>query len=66
MLKMGSSVKINFINIYTPNQDDPTFFHNIKAIGNNVESDYIIICGDFNLVMDPALDSFNYRNNPRA
>ena len=68
MLIMCSSTKINLINIYAPNQDDPTFFHNIKAVANNVESDYIMICGDFNLVMDPVLDSFNYRNinNPRA
>ena len=45
-----------------------TFFHNIKAIANNVESNFIMICDDFNLVMDPALDSCNYRNinNPRT
>ena len=32
MLIMYSSIKINLINIYAPNQDDPTFFRNKKTI----------------------------------
>ena len=68
MLVACTSIKINMINIYAPNHDDPCFFQNIKTIANNVDSDYTVICGDFNLVLDPVLDSHNYAriNNPRA
>ena len=68
MLIICSSIKINLINIYAPNQDDPNFFQNLKNLVDNVESDYSIICGDFNLVLDPVLDCYNYNNlnNPKA
>ena len=56
MLIICFSIKINLINIFAQNQD------------NNVEYDYTIICGDFNLVLDSMLDSYNYNNlnNPKA
>ena len=68
MLINFSSIKINLINIYAPNQGDPNFFQNVKMLVDNVESDYGIICGDFNLVVDPMLDSYNYNNlnNPKV
>ena len=63
-----SSVKINIINIYAPNQDSPEFFNEIQKITQNNKADYNIICGDFNLVLDPNKDCKNYTsvNNPRA
>ena len=60
------SVKI--INVYAPNTDNPDFFTKISnEIQNNTE-DYIIWCGDFNIILDQTLDSNNYLaiNNPRA
>lgn len=51
---------------------DPTkivqnFFENISDIISNL-SNNVIIVGDFNLVLDPSIDYFNYLhiNNPKA
>ena len=35
---------------------------------NENEQDYLIICGDFNLALDPELDTHNYINvnSPRS
>ena len=43
-------------NIYAPNLDDPSFF---KEVGNKIvetQNCEILLCGDFNLVMDPEID----------
>ena len=63
-----SSMTINLINVYAPNHDDPHFFKEIQELASKGEFDYAIICGDFNLVLDPNKDSFNYANinNPKA
>lgn len=59
--------RMTLINIYGPNKDSPDFFSNIKEdidkFGNNV-----ILAGDFNLVLDPSIDTQNYLNvnNPQA
>ena len=51
-------------NIYAPNSDKPDFFKNVfdkmKSF-DNVHS--FIICGDFNLVLDPSIDYENYKYN---
>ena len=48
-----------------------TFFTNIQTLIESdiiTLSDYNVICGDFNLVLDPKMDSDNYNNlnNPKA
>ena len=46
-----SSFKLNVISLYAPNSDKPEFIEKIKQlIKNNPKFDYLIICGDFNLV----------------
>ena len=59
---------LHIINIYAPNKDSPDFFTSIREKVENSNSDYCIICGDFNLVIDPNKDSYNYKhiNNPQA
>ena len=56
------------INIYGPNRDDPNFYEETKREILNFNNDFIIWCGDFNLVLDPDKDTKNYVNinNPRA
>ena len=63
-----SNIKFRLIVIYAPNTDNPNFFEIINDELKNSEQDYNIICGDFNLVLNPELDSFNYNhvNNPKA
>ena len=52
------------INVYAPNKDDPDFFKSlVKAMDSIEKRDGIIIGGDFNLVMDPALDQRNSMTN---
>ena len=54
--------------VYAPNTDKPNFFEAIKKRIENSDQDYILICGDLNLVLDPKIDSKNYINinNPRS
>ena len=68
LLLTCNSMKINLVTIYAPNHDDPSFFEEIKEFANSEEADYVIICGDFNLVIDPQKDCQNYLhlNNPKA
>ena len=59
---------LKIINIYGPNIDSPWFYENLNDILRNNELDYTIICGDFNLVLNPKMDCHNYKtiNNPHA
>ena len=51
--------------IYGPNEDDPDFYKNVvidQTEKLESSSDFSILAGDWNLVMDQALDTFGYRN----
>jgi exonuclease III len=57
--------------VYGPNEDDPEFYRNVViAQTENLEqnSDFTILGGDWNLVMNQDLDTFGYRseNNQNA
>ena len=67
-IKINNDFTITLINIYAPNTDDPDFFINVKDLILQSSSDYCILCGDFNLVLNPQLDSMNYvnLNNPSS
>jgi exonuclease III len=59
---------ITLVCLYGPNDDRPDFYHQVK---NNIEkfgNPHCMICGDYNLVQDQILDTFNYSNinNPKA
>lgn len=60
----------NFIlvNVYGPNEDKPKFYTELRKQYKSFNNDYIIMCGDWNLVINPDLDTNNYLhiNNPRA
>ena len=63
-----SDLTLNITNIYAPNNDSPQFFQQVR---NKIETslfDFCIICGDFNLVLDPNTDTYNYKNinNPQG
>ncbi|ESO91516.1 hypothetical protein LOTGIDRAFT_76338, partial [Lottia gigantea] len=42
----------SIINIYGPNNDNPTFFENIFKNINEFKTEKFIICGDFNLTLN--------------
>ena len=51
-------------NIYAPNSDKPDFFKNVFDKMKSFDNVHIfIICGDFNLVLDPSIDYENYKYN---
>ncbi|MEW8544166.1 MAG: endonuclease/exonuclease/phosphatase family protein, partial [Candidatus Thiodiazotropha sp.] len=54
--------------IYGPNNDNPQLFKSFFEDMDKFENDSMIICGDFNLVLDPKLDYCNYKqiNNKKA
>ena len=62
------TMSLNLITIYGPNSDNPHFFQNIQDILEQNNADYSIVCGDFNVVLNPKLDTYNYlhMNNPKA
>ena len=67
LLKL-SSMTINLTTLYGPNNDNPNFFSQMQNLVSSESGDYDIICGDFNLVLNPHMDTFNYKhiNNPNS
>jgi len=58
---------LTLITIYGPNADTPNFFKDLLEIIDDFGNDDIIVCGDFNLVINPELDYENYlHTNNRA
>ena len=60
--------EVTLVNIYGPNKDNPQFYEQMKQKIEEFQNDHVIICGDWNMIMDVEMDSFNYVNinNPRA
>ena len=60
--------KITLLNLYGPNQDSPNFYTCLRDYLTEFENRSIIMCGDFNLVLQPEKDSKGYihTNNPNA
>ena len=67
ILKLSMMI-LNIICVYGPNTDNTEFYKDVEDFLEDTNSDYTLICGDFNLVLNPDLDSCNYKhiNNPRA
>jgi exonuclease III len=55
-------------NIYGPNRDSPGFYETVQQQILDMEGDYDVLCGDWNLVQDYNIDCYNYKhqNNPHA
>ena len=66
-LVMGD-ISLKLINLYAPNRDSPLFFEKVKEIMESNTQTYTMILGDLNLVLDPSLDSDQYKhvNNPKS
>lgn len=60
--------KVTIINIYGPNSDTPTFYDMVRDVLLDFDNEYIFLCGDFNLVLNPSIDTENYKgiSNPKA
>lgn len=51
---------ITLVNLYGPNKDNPEIFTEISSIIKEFESEFIIMCSDWNLVKNFGLDCNNY------
>ena len=60
--------RLTLINLYGPNTDNPNFFQKISTYIDDIGNTEIIICGDYNCVINPELDYYNYKgiNNAKA
>ena len=60
--------RFTLVNLYGPNDDKPKFYKDLRQKYKALNNDNIIMCGDWNLVINPDLDTNNYLhiNNPRA
>ena len=60
--------KFTLINLYGPNNDKPNFYKELRRTYNSLNNDNVIMCGDWNLVINPDLDTNNDLpiKNPRA
>lgn len=50
------NVKSALIHMYGPNSDTLDFYEKIPETISDCKNDYHIICGDFNLILNAALD----------
>ena len=59
---------LTLIVIYGPNKDDPIFYEHLKDKLKNNENKPLIICGDWNLVLNHSMDTVGYvrENNIKA
>ena len=60
--------RITLIYIYDPNIDSPHFYENVRDVYLEFDNDYFILCGDFNLALNPSQDTHDYCiiSNPKA
>ena len=60
--------EVTLVNICGPNNDSPQFYENLKHKIEEFQNEKVIICGDWNMIIDVKMDSNNYLhiNNPRA
>ena len=56
ILKLSTMI-LNIICVYGPNTDNTEFYKDVQDLLEDTNSDYTLICGDFNLVLNPDLDS---------
>ena len=68
LLELKIHGKITLANIYGPYEDRAQFYNNLKQKILDLGNDEVIICGDWNLVINPEIDTENYQhvNSPTA
>lgn len=68
VLEIEKHFILTLVNLYGPNKDTPSFYSNLSKQLSELESDFTVICGDWNLVQNYDLDCYNYKtkNNPKS
>ena len=53
-----SNISCTLVTLYGPNQDKPEFFKNLQNILLEKENTPLILCGDWNLVLNFQIDTY--------
>ena len=63
-----NDISVRLINVYAPNIDSPNYYLEVERYIKTAETNYVILCGDLNLTLNPNMDCVNYKhlNNPCA
>ena len=57
---------LKIVNVYGPSErDDPAFFDELFRLAATEQQEYFIMCGDWNLTLNPEIDSYNYSPRDR-
>ena len=51
---------MTLVSLYGPNDEKPGFFHIFQGMIEEINNVHCILCGDWNLIQDPQIDSTNY------
>ena len=62
------NMRITLAAIYGPNKDSPEFFTSLQEEIKSFKNSTVVICGDYNVVLNYDLDTYKYinKNNPKA
>ena len=52
--------RLTLVTLYCPNDDKPQFLNNIREKSIAYDNDLTIYCGDWNLIINPDIDTVNY------
>uniref|UniRef100_A0A3P9KVM4 Reverse transcriptase domain-containing protein n=1 Tax=Oryzias latipes TaxID=8090 RepID=A0A3P9KVM4_ORYLA len=58
------NVKVSILNLYAPNEDDPSFFKEITVILTSHAEGFLLVGGDFNCVLNQHLDKKPFEPGP--
>ena len=62
------NIRLTLVNLYGPNSDNPNFYRYVLEQVKLFSNEYYLFGGDWNLVLNPDVDTHNYVNvnNPNA
>jgi hypothetical protein len=53
--------RFTLVNLYGPNNDNPYFYEKVFETVDGLNNDKYIVCDDFNLILIPEFDYYNYK-----
>lgn len=62
MVKFNTKIRKSILlcSVYGPNEDNPSFYNKLQENLKSFKCESVILCGDFNLVLNPDLEYENY------
>ena len=54
--------RLTLASVYGPNNDNPAFYKKLQTYIVRMGNNDVIVCGDFNLLINPVVDGVNYKH----